>query len=252
MSARARPLILAYNAWGKLVFNASSKMLIQSPAINALLKKEELHLCPVVNFSKSDILARGQKFEAKLKSVLQNIEADKVDLIAFSMAGLDVRVALQDNKDLADRVENFVAVGTPQRGTLLSRVYANNHLDSSHLEKSNLCTGVHYIDLMETSDEAMDKLYDYLEPNSGTTYHTIAGDKAFQDQSENLRRVSKRLLESKVNEQSIFNDGLFFDDEVVGTGKVLKLNADHLDLSPFGINRGQDIYGHIFKYLDSY
>ena len=252
MSSRARPLILAYNAWVKLVFNASQKMLIQSPAINALLKKEELHLCPVVNFSKSDILSRAEKFDAKLKSVLRKIEADKVDVVAFSMAGLDVRVALQDNKELAGRVENFVTVGTPQRGTLLSRVYANNHLDSSHLEKSNLCTGVHYTDLMETSDEAMDRLNDYFEPHSGTTYHTIAGDKAFQDQSECLRRVSKQLLESKANEQSVFNDGLFFDEEVVGTGHVLKLNADHLDLSPFGINRGQDIYGHVFKYLNSY
>lgn len=252
MFKRPRPLILAYNLWGKLAFNVHSKLLIQSPAIRSLADQRTLYICPVINFSKSDISTRAQRFTTKVTAILKNVKDEKIDIVAFSMAGLDVKVALHENKHLADRVKNYVTVGTPQHGTLLSVLYANNQLDSSQLEKSNLCTGVHYHDLMETNEENMNKLNDYLEPNSQIAYHYIAGDKAFQDQTDVFKRVSKRLMESSINNESLFNDGLFFDDEVINGDKSLKLNADHLDLSPVGTNRGQDAYEHIFRYLNSY
>ena len=252
MTGRARPLILAYNAWGRLAFNVSAKHLLASPALSSAVRSKDLHLAPVVNFGKSDVATRAERLAKCLKSVLETCESEKVDLLAFSMAGVDIRLALQENPHLAERVSNLVSIGAPCRGTVLSRVYAHGYLDSSQLEKSNLCTGVHYTDLMETNDEAMERLNAYCEPLPGVTYHYVAGDKAFEDQSEYLRRVARKLLESKVNQDCVFNDGLFFDHEVLEGGNTLKLNADHLDLSPVGLCRAQDAYGHIFKYLQSY
>lgn len=252
MLKRSRPLILAYNLWGKLAFNVSEKHLIQSPAIQSLVTSGNLYLCPLINFSKSDILSRAQRFETKIMSTLENINEDKIDIVAYSMAGLDLKVVLQENKNLADKVQNYVTVGTPHCGTLLSVIYNSNQLDSSHLEKSNLSTGVHYSDLMECNEENMQRLNDYLEPYDHIRYHSIAGDKAFQDQSKAYQRISKQLLESRINNGHIFNDGLFFEDEVRTDTNSITLNADHLELSPVSIMRDQDHYGHILKYLSSY
>lgn len=252
MLSRSRPLILAYNLWGKLAFNVSTKILIQSPAIRAGVTEGSVQLCPLVNFSKSDVETRAKMFGTKINAMMKGIDAEKVDIVAYSMAGLDVNLALQEDKKLADRVQNLVTVGTPRTGTLLATLYSNNQLDSAQLEKSNLCTGVHYSDLMECNDETMKQLNEYLEPYGSITYHSIAGDKAFQDQTGVFRSISKRLLESSINRNAIFNDGLFFDNEVISTQNSLTLNADHMDLSPIAIDRGQDHYGHIFRYLNSY
>ena len=252
MLNRSRPLILAYNLWGKLAFNLSQRHLINSYALRSSMQEGSVHLCPVINFSKSDIANRSQRFGTKINKILKDINTEKIDIVAFSMAGLDMQVVLQENAELAERVQNFVTVGTPCTGTLLSKLYINNQLDASQLEKTNLSTGVHYSDLMECNDEDMKRLNDYLEPYSTITYHSIAGDKDFQDQSNVFKRVSKKLLESSINQENIFNDGLFFENEVVNCEKSLRLNADHLDLAPIGVNKEQDYYGHIFKYLNSY
>lgn len=67
------------------------------------------------------IETRAESWERIIKELIENIPDDKVNVIAHSMGGLDIRYALS-KLDVARHIASFTTVSTPHRGTSLAEL----------------------------------------------------------------------------------------------------------------------------------
>lgn len=251
MQTKNRPVVFAYYLWGNLATSSGFKDFAKNTPIFTLKNERAIH-CPLVNFTKGDIVSRSKKIGKKLNQLVKSRKLKEFDLVGFSMAGVDLRLLVQEDEELASKVQNLVSVASPLNGTVLSDVYLNDQLDANHLEKTNIITGTHYSDLMECTRDNMKLFKEYVPKIDSINYHTVIGDKSFVEQCDTLQRVSSVLLESKANVGNVFNDGLFFDNEVREGENYMRFNADHYELSPLYPTKTKSAYHKIYDYLQQY
>lgn len=67
------------------------------------------------------IETRAADWARVIENLLEKLEADKINIIAHSMGGLDIRYALSE-LNIADQVESLTTVCTPHRGTSLAEL----------------------------------------------------------------------------------------------------------------------------------
>lgn len=67
----------------------------------------------------ADIETRAESWVQVIEKLMEKIQADKINVIAHSMGGLDMRYALA-NYDIKENVASFTTVCTPHRGTSLA------------------------------------------------------------------------------------------------------------------------------------
>lgn len=67
------------------------------------------------------IETRAESWVKHIRQITARVESDKVNVIAHSMGGLDMRYALS-KMDIADQVASFTSISTPHRGTSLAEL----------------------------------------------------------------------------------------------------------------------------------
>jgi triacylglycerol lipase len=90
----------------------------------------------IVPYAKIETRAKG--WVKLIKELTENTKSDKINIVAHSMGGLDMRYALS-NTDVAQHVASFTTVSTPHRGTSLAEL------------------------TLKTPDAIRDKLADFLD-----------------------------------------------------------------------------------------
>ena len=180
---------------------------------------------------------RAEQLRNRVNEVLASTGAQKVNIIAHSMGGLDARHMIVD-KGMADRVANLVTIGTPHLGTIL----ADHVIDhGGFLLKEGLRPIVNldgFDDLRITACEEFNRRAEHDEATNNVNYRTFAA-------AEDLPLVFAPLVPSWlfIRDNAGRNDGLvpFFSQawrrELIandGRRKPIKqddfpLPADHLN-----------------------
>ncbi len=145
---------------------------------------------------------RAEQLRNRVNDVLASTGAQKVNIIAHSMGGLDARHMIVD-KGMADKVATLVTIGTPHLGTIL----ADHVIDhGGFLLKEGLRPIVNldgFDDLRITACEEFNRRAEHLEATNGVNYRTFAG-------AEDLAMVFAPLVASWIfiRDHAGRNDGL--------------------------------------------
>ena len=116
---------------------------------------------------------RAEQLRARVNDVLATTRAQKVNIIAHSMGGLDARHMIVD-KGMADRVANLVTIGTPHLGTILADHVIDN---GGFLLKDALRRIVNldgFDDLRISALYAFNRRAEHQEATNGVNYQTFA------------------------------------------------------------------------------
>lgn len=125
----------------------------------------------------ASVNTRAGEFASQI--IANSEETDELYLIAHSMGGLDIRVALQNNPALQKRVKAVVTVGTPHQGSevaevLTSGLIGKNFADILQIFPSDL-TGV--LDLRpDRCAERNSYVIENIQILSHIKFYTIAGN----------------------------------------------------------------------------
>jgi triacylglycerol esterase/lipase EstA (alpha/beta hydrolase family) len=145
---------------------------------------------------------RAAQLRMRVDEVLANTGAQKVNIIAHSMGGLDARHMIVD-KGMAGKVANLVTIGTPHLGTIL----ADHVIDhGGFLLKEGLRPILNldgFDDLRITACEEFNRRAEHEEATNSVNYHTFAG-------AEDLAMVFAPLVPSWIfiRDHAGKNDGL--------------------------------------------
>lgn len=145
---------------------------------------------------------RAEQLRDRVNEVLAETGAEKVNIIAHSMGGLDARHMIVD-KGMADRVAHLVTIGTPHLGTVLAdRVIGHG----GFLLKDGLRRIINldgFDDLTITACEAFNRRAEHQEATNGVNYGTFAA-------AEDLAMVFMPLMLSWtiIRDHAGRNDGL--------------------------------------------
>ena len=145
---------------------------------------------------------RAGQLQSRVNEALASTGAQKVNIIAHSMGGLDARHMIVD-KGMADRVANLVTIGTPHLGTIL----ADHVIDhGGFLLKEGLRPIVNldgFDDLRITACENFNRRAEDQEATNSVNYRTFAG-------AEDLEMVFAPLVASWIfiRDHAGRNDGL--------------------------------------------
>jgi triacylglycerol lipase len=125
------------------------------------------------------VTLRAEQLKTRVNDVLARTGAQKVNIIAHSMGGLDARHMIVD-KGMADKVATLVTIGTPHLGTIL----ADHVIDhGGFLLKEGLRPIVNldgFDDLRVTSCADFNRRAEHQEATNDVKYRTFA---AFEDRS---------------------------------------------------------------------
>ena len=72
----------------------------------------------------NSVVERGHDLALKIDAILEESGADKVNIIAHSMGGLDARYLIS-SLDFGDKIASLTTIGTPHKGTPLSTAILN-------------------------------------------------------------------------------------------------------------------------------
>jgi len=145
---------------------------------------------------------RAEQLRKRVNEALASTGAQKVNIIAHSMGGLDARHMIVD-KGMADKVATLVTIGTPHLGTILAdRVidHGGFFLTEGLRPLVNLDG---FDDLRITACEEFNRRAEHQEATNGVNYRTFAG-------AEDLAMVFAPLVASWIfiREHAGRNDGL--------------------------------------------
>jgi triacylglycerol lipase len=122
---------------------------------------------------------RAEQLRSRVNEVLASTGAEKVNIIAHSMGGLDARHMIVD-KGMADKVANLVTIGTPHLGTIL----ADRVIDhGGFFLKEGLRPIVNldgFDDLRITACDDFNRRAEHQEATNGVNYRTFA---AFEERT---------------------------------------------------------------------
>lgn len=145
---------------------------------------------------------RADQLRSRVNEVLASTGAQKVNIIAHSMGGLDARHMIVD-KGMADKVATLVTIGTPHLGTILADHVINNggfFLTEGLRPILNLDG---FNDLRITACEEFNRRAEHQEATNGVNYRTFAG-------AEDLAMIFAPLVPSWIfiRDHAGRNDGL--------------------------------------------
>jgi triacylglycerol lipase len=145
---------------------------------------------------------RAGQLQSRVNEVLATTGAQKVNIIAHSMGGLDARHMIVD-KGMADKVATLVTIGTPHLGTIL----ADHVIDhGGFFLKEGLRPIVNlkgFDDLRITACEEFNRRAEHQEATNDVNYRTFAG-------AEDLAMVFAPLVPAWIfiRDHAGRNDGL--------------------------------------------
>jgi triacylglycerol lipase len=145
---------------------------------------------------------RAEQLRSRVNEVLASTGAEKVNIIAHSMGGLDARHMIVD-KGMADKVATLVTIGTPHLGTILAD-HVIDHGGSALINVMRPFINLDgFDDLRITACEEFNRRAEHQEATNGVKYRTLAG-------AEEFARVFMPLMPAWkfINAQAGSNDGL--------------------------------------------
>lgn len=116
-----------------------------------------------------------------MEKILKENNCDKFNLISFSIAGIDSRVALSENKSLNKKLNKFVSIASPHNGSLLGSLIEQQKFPYSDLTNLSTLLGVHFSSLQDVSKDNMKKWNSFLEDHDDERYYSINGDKMLKE-----------------------------------------------------------------------
>src|SRR5689334_4708434 len=117
---------------------------------------------------------RAEQLRARVNEALASTGAEKVNIIAHSMGGLDARHMIVD-KGMADKVATLVTIGTPHLGTILADHVIDNggfFLQAGLRQVVNLDG---FNDLRITRCDEFNRRAEHQEATNDVQYRTFAG-----------------------------------------------------------------------------
>lgn len=145
---------------------------------------------------------RADQLRSRVNEALASTGAQKVNIIAHSMGGLDARHMIVD-KGMADKVATLVTIGTPHLGTILADHLIDNGGFLLEAVLSSIINLKGFDDLRITACEEFNRRAEDQEATNGVNYRTFAG-------AEELTLVFAPLVPSWmfINAHAGKNDGL--------------------------------------------
>ena len=242
------PTIFSFNLWGPIANSLKYKSLLKKNGLTKLLQNKNNHLLPILNYEENTIEERSLNFSEKLQNLLQKKKIEEFNLISFAINGIDARLSLYENSTLNSKLNKFITINTPHRGTVISDSIRKKKIKSENLEKLNYILGIHSNSLSEINKKNMQELNNFLEDEKKDNFFSVNGDKIYDDQKSFLKEVFSVVLETEESKELVFGDGVFFDEETKFFNHVYQFNADCYDLSPWGI--GEYECGYINELKD--
>ena len=116
---------------------------------------------------------RAEQLRARVNEALASTGAEKINIIAHSMGGLDARHMIVD-KGMADKVKTLVTIGTPHLGTILADHVIDNggfFLVAGLRQVVNLDG---FNDLRISACDEFNRRAEHQEATNGVEYRTFA------------------------------------------------------------------------------
>jgi len=145
---------------------------------------------------------RAEQLRSRVNEVLASTGAEKVNIIAHSMGGLDARHMIVD-KGMADKVATLVTIGTPHLGTILAD-HVIDHGGSLLIEVMRPFINLDgFDDLRITACAEFNRRAEHEEATNSVNYRTFAG-------AEDFAKIFPPLMPSWkfINDNAGSNDGL--------------------------------------------
>lgn len=158
---------------------------------------------------------RAEEWIRIIEKLTASADAEKINIVAHSMGGLDMRYALSQY-DIGDKVESFTSVCTPHRGTSLAEL------------------------ALKTPEAIRDKLGDFLDWMGNNMFPRIESDSV-----GSIEQLTRRYAEEVFNPSVSDLTGLpcYSYTSAVGRGtdqpiKVITRYQNHYIFDREGINDG--------------
>ncbi len=111
---------------------------------------------------------------AQLARQIERLDAERVNIVAHSMGGLDARYAIA-RLGLHERVASLTTIGTPHRGTPLADTGANWIGEWRQLRRMLNSVGANVDGLYDLTTERMARFNDDIPDVSGVAYSSVVG-----------------------------------------------------------------------------
>jgi triacylglycerol lipase len=169
-AATRHPIVLVHGYFGFEALGVSKMKREYFRGVRAALEAlgYEVHVARVAPAAAVSLRA------AQLARQIQGIAAERVNVIAHSMGGLDARYAIA-RLGLADRVASLITVGTPHHGTPVADRSARFFGEWRRLRRALHALGANVDGLYDLTTARMEAFNHAVPDAEGVTYASVVG-----------------------------------------------------------------------------
>ncbi|KAM3147442.1 hypothetical protein pb186bvf_000249 [Paramecium bursaria] len=176
----------------------------------------------ILNQAGGTIEQRANYFKEHIK----NLKQEKLSLVGFSLAGLDLRYALSG----IDSVTQLITVGTPHKGSFLAEGYRRQEIQRGFIDPISRVIGVQTKYFEEVNPQNI-RDFNFVTPNKeNVRYSSIDAETLHIGMKDIFIPTSKFIEQKKEFNVPTGSDGVFLHKECRWGDHLITLDCDHSSL----------------------